>query len=322
MTQRYIRRTVILAKPEVTYGTDPTPTGANDAVLVSNMSITPLDAAYVDRALVRGFMGGSDQLVGPASLKVSFDVELAGSGTANTAPQWGDLLLGCGLAEAVLTTPNRVEYTPISSALKSLTIYYYDDGVLHKLLGAMGNCKISAKVGEIPKLMFEFTALDGGISATANATPTFTSWRTPVVMAKASTVDLAVGCTYATGALSGGTVYPSTGLELDLGNQVSFTPLLNVETVDITDRNVTGSAQFDLTPAQEVTFMNDVKAGTLTGLGLTIGTVTGNKFIIFGPQVQRTAPTKAELNGSRMHGYTLGLKPTMAGNDELRIVQV
>ena len=321
MTNRYIRRTVITAKPEVTYGVDPVPTGAADAVLVSNMSITPLDAQYIDRALVRGYMGGSDMLVGPASLKVSFDVELAGSGSAATAPQWGDLLLACGFAEASLTTPNRVEYTPISTALKSLTIYYYDDGVLHKLLGCMGTVKITAKVGEIPKFSFEFTGLDGGISAVANATPTLTAWRTPVVVSKASSVDLTLGCTYATGAISGGTVYPTSGLELDIGNQVAFTPLISTETVDITDRNITGSAQFDLTAAQEVTFMTDVKAGALTGLGLTIGTVTGNKFIIFGPAVQRTAPTKAELNGSRMHGYTLGFKPS-AGNDELRIVQV
>jgi hypothetical protein len=285
------------------------------------MSITPFEAQYADRALVRGYMGGSEQLVGPASMKVSFDVELAGSGVANTAPQWGDLLLACGFAEAVLTTPNRVEYTPVSSAFKSLTIYYYDDGVLHKLLGCMGTVKLGSKVGEIPKLSFEFTGLYGGETAVANATPTLSAWQKPVVMAKANAVDITLGCSYAAGALTGGTVYTTDGLELDVGNQVAFNALLNAETVDITDRNVTGSAQFDLTAAQEVAFMTDIKAGTTTGLGLTIGTTSGNKFILYGPAVQRTAPAKAEMNGARVLGYSLGFKP-LAGNDELRLVQV
>ena len=35
---RFIRNTVILAKTEVTYGLDPTPSGAANALLVSNLS--------------------------------------------------------------------------------------------------------------------------------------------------------------------------------------------------------------------------------------------------------------------------------------------
>lgn len=111
---RYIRNTVILAKVEVTAGTDAVPTGGADAVLVSDVSITPLDATNIDRSLIRAFFGASDQLVGTSFVRCSFTVELAGSGTAATAPQWGDLLLGCAFAEALLATPNRVEYTPTS----------------------------------------------------------------------------------------------------------------------------------------------------------------------------------------------------------------
>lgn len=321
MASRYTRNTVILAKVETTAGTDAVPTGSADAVLVSNMSITPLDAQNVNRDLVRGYFGGSEQLVATASLKASFTVELAGSAAAGTAPQWGDLLLACGMAEAVLTAPDRVEYTPVSSALKTLTIYYYDDGALHKMLGCMGNCKLSAKVGERPTLTFDFIGLDGGITAASNATPTLTSWKTPPTMTNANVVDITLASTYAAGAISGGTEYASTGLELDLGNKVAFTPMLSAEYVDITDRDVTGSMQLDLTAAEEVSFMGTVKANTTQSLALTIGTSTGNKILLHCPAVQLITPTKAEVNGRRLVGYGLRMVPS-SGNDELRIAHI
>lgn len=318
---RYIRNTLILAKVETTAGTDAVPVGATDAVLISSMSITPLDANNVDRDLIRGYFGSSEQLVGTASVKASCSVELAGSGTAATAPQWGDLLIGCAAAEALLATPNRVEYTPVSTGLKTLTIYYYDDGVLHKMLGCMGNVKLSAKVGERPMLNFDFIGLDGGVSA-ASAVGTFTAWKTPVVMTKANVVDITLGGTYSVGAITGGTVYPSTGLELDLGNASKYIPLLSSESVDITDRDSTGKVELDLTAAQEVTFAATVKANTTQSLALQIGTAAGNKIIVFAPAVQLSNYSKAEKDGRRLIGYDLRLVPTPAGsgNDEWRFI--
>ena len=317
---RYIRNTVITAKVETTYGTDAGPTGAANALLVTDMTITPLDAQNIDRNLIRGYFGGSEQLVGPASVKVNFSVELAGAGAAATAPAWGPLLLGCAMAEASLTTPNRVEYSPVSTALKSLTIYYYDDGVLHKLLGAMGTCTLSAKVGERPMLKFEFTGLDGGVSA-ASTSGTLTAWQKPIAMTKANVVDITLGLAYATGAFSGGTLYSSTGLELQLGNAVSYSPMLSNETVDITDRSMTGSMELDLSAAQEVTMMGQVKANTTQSLGITLGTVSGNKLLIYAPTVQMISPRKSELNGKRLIGFDLRLMPS-AGNDELKLISV
>jgi hypothetical protein len=46
---RYIKNTLITAKIETTPGTDAVPTGAANALLVSEMSITPLDAQNIDR---------------------------------------------------------------------------------------------------------------------------------------------------------------------------------------------------------------------------------------------------------------------------------
>jgi hypothetical protein len=315
---RYIRNTLIVAKIETVSGTDAAPTGALNAVLVTDFSITPLDAKNIDRNLVRGFFGGSEQLVGPASVKVSFSVELAGSGTAATAPAWGALLQGCAAGEGLLATPARVEYSPVSTVLKGLSIYYYDDGVLHKLLAAMGNCTLSAKVGDRPMLKFEYVGLDGGISA-ASDTGVFTPWKKPVAMTKSNVIDVTLGAAYAVGALTGGTPYNSTGLEINFGNVVNFNPMLSTETVDITDRQSTGSIELELTAAQEVAMMASVKANTTQSLGFTIGAAAGNKIIIFSPGVQLFNPKKVDLNGKRLIGYDTRYVP-LVGNDEWRIV--
>ena len=316
---RRIKNTVVTAKVETTPGLDALPTGAANAVLVSEVSVTPLDAQSIDRALIRGYFGGSEQLVGPGSVKLSYSVELAGSGAAATPPAWGQLLLGCAAAEGVLTTPARVEYTPVSTGLKTITQYYYDDGLVHKLTSSMGNCTLSAKVGERPMLRFEWTGLDGGIVVAPNPTGTFTPWKKPVSMTKANVIDITLGATYAAGALTGGTIYNSTGLELNFGNVVNFRALLSSEVVDISDRQSTATMEVELSAAQEAALMDDVKANVTRSLAFTIGTATGNKVIVFAPSVQLTNPRKSELNGNRLIGFDLRLVP-VNGNDEWRFV--
>src|SRR5512139_1458010 len=153
---RYIRNTVLLAKLEPTYGSDPTPTGAANAILVSDVTITPLNANNVNRDLIRGYFGGSSQLVGTANVEVQFTVELAGSGTATTPPAWGPLLEACGFSKTVQTA--SVDYTPISTfgASTAATLYYYLDGVLHEVNGARGTFTMDMIVGERPVMRFRF----------------------------------------------------------------------------------------------------------------------------------------------------------------------
>jgi hypothetical protein len=319
MTQsRYIKNTLVAAKLETTPGVDAGPTGAANAILATELSITPLDAQNIDRKLLRSFWGASEQLVGPGSVKVGITVELAGSGTAGTAPGWGVLMQACAAGEGLLTTPARVEYTPVNTGLKTLTIYYYDDGVLHKLLGVLGNCTLSAKVGDRPMLKYDFIGLDGGI-AVASDTGTYTPWKKPVAMTKANVVDITIGASYAAGALTGGTLYSSSGIELNLGNKVDFDALLGEETVDITDRESTGSTELKLTPAAEVANMAIVKQNTLQSMGFTIGTTAGNKIILHTPAMQMLNPKKVDRNGRRLIGYDLRYLP-INGNDEWRLV--
>lgn len=311
------RNTAILAKIETTQGTDAVPTGAANALLISDASF---DISYnnVDRSLIRGFYGGAEQLAGTRFVDMSFSVEISGSGAAGTAPAWGPLLQACGYAEAV-TASTRVDYTPVSTGQKSLTIYYSDDGVLHKALGCMGNVQFSMGAGERPLLKFTFSGIDGGTTAAANPTLTLTAWKAPLVITDANTGDIKLGGTYSAGAITGGTVYPSRGLSLDAGNKVAKIDLLGGQSIDLTDRDVTGSMQLELTAAQEVSFYADVNANTLTSVSFEHGTTAGEKVIFHAPNVQRVNPKHTDYEGRIHHTFDLRCLPT-TGNDDLRIV--
>src|SRR5574337_263212 len=173
MANRIVRNTAILAKAEVTYGTDAAPTGATNAMLVSNLSITPINAQNVSRDIIRPYLGNSEQLLGTKYVEMSFDIELAGSGTVATAPAWGPLMLACAMQE-VVTATFRVDYIPKSTALGSCTIYWHDDGVLHKATGCRGNFSIDMGVGKKPVLSFRFTGLYSTPTAAANPSVTLT----------------------------------------------------------------------------------------------------------------------------------------------------
>ncbi|HSH98879.1 MAG: phage tail tube protein [Methylophilaceae bacterium] len=315
---RFMRKLAILAKIETTYKTDSVPTGALNALLVSNVGINPLNANNVDRDLIKPYFGGSEQLVGTANKTVNFDVELSGSGAAGTAPAWGPLLRACGFAE-VVTAATRVDYTPITDNMESVTIYYYQDGALHKLLGARGTFALKAGIGERPVFSFTFTGIDGGLAAAANPAVTLTGFKTPLVVTDPNTADVTFGGAYAAGVVTGGTNYPSKGLELDCGNTVSYVPLLGGESVDVTQRAVTGSVALDLTAAQEVTFMNDVKAATLQTVSLQHGVTAGNIILLFLTGVQKIEPNYQDESGRSLNTYNLRAVP-QAGNDEFRIV--
>jgi hypothetical protein len=321
MAQRLIRKTAILAALEATYCVDATPSGAANAMLVSNLTINPLNAEWIARGIIRDYLGGSEELPGACYLEMGFDIELVGSGTAGTAPAWGPLMRAIGFAE-VITAATRVDYTPISAAFESATIYWYDDGVLHKGLGARGTAMLDMSVGQKPVISFKFICVDGGITATPVVSTTLTTFRVPQIVIDQNSGDLTFGATHATATapvLTGGTIYPSLGLQVDLGIKAQFQKMLGEQSVAVTEREVTGSAKLKLTAAQEVTFMGNVKSATKSSLGLQHGTVVGDKVLAFMPNVQLKEPTKEELNGERLCGYKLRMLP-LAGNDEFRLV--
>jgi hypothetical protein len=227
---RFERESVVLGKLESTYGTDPTPTGAANAILVGNLKPFELVANNIDRELQRGYMGASEHVVGSNYGKFSFAVEFQSSGsmTTPTKPAWNDLLQIAGFKDGVGTAGSRVEYDLVSdySTLKSMGFYLHDSGVLDKALGARADLSIDLTVGKRPLFSFDVMALNGGKTAVANATPTYTAYQKPRAVTDPNTGAVTLGCTYSAGALSGGTEYVSGGATIKLGNKLSFDDLL------------------------------------------------------------------------------------------------
>jgi len=317
---RLINKTAILAKLETTYGQDAIPSGAANALVVSNMSINNLNAEWIARGIIRDYLGGSEELPGARYKECGFDVELVGSGLSAVAPAWGPLMRSIGFAE-IITPDVRVDYVPISGNFESSTIYYYDDGVLHKLLGVRGTASLNLGVGEKPVISFKFMGIDGGDVQTPVVATTLTPWRVPQIVLDANSGKLNFGATHSVTtapSFAAGTTYPSDGLKIDLGIKAQFQKLLGGESIGISERDVTGTVKLKVSAAEEIAFLSSIKAAALTSVGLIHGTVAYDKVGVFAPAVQMKEPTKEELNGVRMIGYKLGMKPKV-GNDEIRI---
>lgn len=97
------RKRLLLAKIESVYGTDPTPTGSANAILVRNLNAQPFSGQNVSRDVIRNYLGNSDLIVAQKLSQIDFEVELAGAGAAGTAPAWAPLLKACAFAESLNT---------------------------------------------------------------------------------------------------------------------------------------------------------------------------------------------------------------------------
>lgn len=303
------RKRTLLAKTEVTYGTDSVPTGAANAILVRNLNITPLNAELVSRDLIRPYLGASEQLLASSYVQVEFEVEMAGSGTAGTAPAYGPLLLACGMT-ATTSAGVSVTYAPVSSSFSSATIYYNVDGVLHKVTGARGTVELQIQVGQIPVFRFQFTGLYNAPTDTAAPAVTYTPFQTPLAANGDNTTGFQLH-SY-TAALQ--------SLSLNVNNSVNYRTLIGAEDVQMTNREASGQAVFEAPTIAQKDYYTLALGSTLGNLAITHGTVAGNRVEIASSRVKVLNPTYQDLNGIHMMQVPFNLVPSTAGNDEFSII--
>lgn len=299
------RRRTILAKIENSYGVDATPTGSANAILVRNLNVTPLNAEVASRDLVRPYLGNSEQLIASKHVQLDFEVEMAGSGTAGTAPAYSPLLKVCGLNE--VDGVSDVVYNPVSSGFASATIYFNIDGVLHKITGARGNMEISISARAIPFMKFTITGLYNAPSDAALPSVDYSAFQTPLAANTSNT--------------TGFQFYSFNGvlesLSLNLGNAVNYRSLIGSESVIITDRQVSGTAVFEAPLTASKDFFAAALDSALGNLTITHGTSAGNKFKIDSTRIDIANPTYTDNNGIHMLSVPFVAVPSSAGNDEI-----
>lgn len=309
------RNKTLLAKVEVTYGTDPTPAGT-DAVLTSDLQIQPYAGPVVSRNLDRSTLGAQTQINTDPQVQLTFNVEIAGSGSAGTAPAYGALLEGCGFVESDGSpTGTSNVYTPVSSSWDSLTFYFYHDGQRHKITGARGNMSLSLTRGEIPRYTFTFIGIYATPTAASPTGVDVTDYVAPVAVTDTNTPTYTMGGSPLTDLVA-------ESLTIDMGNNVIKRNVINGDEVMITDRNVTGStiAEAVLTSSKDW-FTDAVESHsgiTTQTLQLVHGTTTGNIVQLDAPAVQLTTIAQNDSDGLIVYNFGMSFTPSL-GNDELTI---
>ncbi|MDD3675806.1 phage tail tube protein [Thauera propionica] len=302
-----MRNTAVLAKIETTYGTDAAPAGATDAILVSDVTARPMDMQTVDRALLRPFLGNSEQLPTQIYNGVEFSVELAGSGTAGTAPPIGKLLRGCGFAETV-TPSTSVVYAPVSTGFESLTLHVNIDGVLHKSTGARGTVSFSFKNNDRPMARFNFTGLFVPVVDAALPAVTLTAWKKPLPCNRSNTPTFNLH----------GYAAMLDDLQIDMANSVVYRGLIGgAEYVRITDRKPAGSVLMEAVKVADKDWWTSIQGAANGALEMVHGLTGGNIVEVDAPGVQLYNPSYQEQDGILMLSAQMSVNPGASGNDEL-----
>lgn len=302
----YIDKLAILAKAETNYSEDAGPTGAANALQVSNVRFTPLAGGEEKRDLIKPYMGHQGVTLTGNYRQIEFDVEMGGAGAAGDVPPYGVLIRGCGFAEQI-TEDTDVEYSPVSGGFEAASIYYFLDGKKWVMLGSRGKIAITIEPLKKPRFRFTMSGLLGTVSDTALPEAVYAGFVEPPVVSKANT-------TFSLGGLAA----PMSSLTIDGGQQIEPRFLVNYEAIEHVDRQMTGSVVLDQVLQAAKDWEGIALAGTKQELAVLHGTVAGNKVGLSGPAVQIGRMTHGD--SQRVANDTLPLIFTPdEGNDELII---
>jgi Phage tail tube protein len=285
---------VILAETEVTYGVDPIPSAATNAILVRQPSWAQEGLRMATRDAIRGSIGQLQDIYGGELRKVSFEVEVKGSGTAGTPPEIAPLLRACGMDQTIVASTS-VTYQPVSTGHESITIYFYEGGrKLHIMTGCRGNVSFSVEAGGLLLAQFDFTGHYTQATDAAQPTPTYNSTvpRTALNMAL---------------SLLGATNIVPRSFSFNLNNTIESGPSIAAadgygQTI-ITKRAVTGEIEIETELDSIIDIDSLLALGTRGAFdsGL-LGSVAGNRVRITTPASSTyvTSTSPGEGNGLRL----------------------
>lgn len=319
MSPLLTQRRVLAAAHEATIGTAESLSASEAAFNVFDAEINPsIDMS--DRP-AQGSFSNLTSIPQDYGAEVSFAVEVHGSGTeestgGESVPEWAkNFLPACGLT----TDPTSPEFTLSSapptggsdqSAVRTLTIGVYEDGVLKTIKGAMGTATFNFTAGQLARVEFTFTGVWDGHKDEALVDPDYPTVQPP---------------RWDQGSLTVGSWNPTVEtLSVDLGNNVVLrqdaTSDSGLISALITNREVTGS----LNPEAELVADHDVygdwKNVNTAALSLTIGdTGDGNTMNIDAPAFQVTSVSEGDRNGIQTDDVSFAARRSSADDDELTI---
>ena len=301
---RRFRKMALLAKIEPSYGTDSLPVAAADAILATEVNLTPLAGQDVPRDLILPYLGHQGVELTGNYMQLEFSVEAAGAGAAGTVPGYGALMRACGLSETI-TAATSVAYQPVSAGEESVSLYFNQDGVRHVALGCRGSFQVAFTPNQIPRFRYTLMGLLGTVSDTALPAANLNSFQNPVPVSKSNTSLSFHGASRIAESLS-----------IDLGVQTAPRFLIGDERVQITDRQTTGTAVLEAAAMSAVNWFDIARAKTRAALQLVHGSTAGHIVQIDAPNVQIGRPSQGQTDGIVNYSLPLMLTPD-SGDDEI-----
>jgi len=242
MTMAFKTKTRLLAvNVESTYGTAAT-VGASQVVFAYDIKFSPNVEEWA-RDPHRPSLSEMAPVAGRRHASITFKTALMGSGTVDTAPQgWGSLIQAAGWAETV-DAGVSVSYDPATTALKSVTVKAWLDGISVRLRGCrVQTCAIELLSGQPVMMNWTLVGLwdpetdADAVKDEANVVPDALT----AIIPKAFRAALLTVDTYAAIV---------ERMSLSINNTLAIVPEANtagsIVRVDITGRSVSGEMDIE-----------------------------------------------------------------------------
>lgn len=305
-----VREQAIFVELEATYGTAETLVGA-DVVQVQNLKVNPIaDLEFQEREIIRASLNPAKGVYTGALMEFSFDVELKGSGTAGTAPRFGDLLQACAMEETIVASTS-VTYKPESdlSAHKGVTIGYKEGGNYRIAKGCRGTFTINMSARKTALISFTMKGRIQSESVAAAPTPSEETTIPPVFM----------GATFQVG----GYAAPIQALTADIGNTVAVSDNPNnadgFGSIYITARATKGSLNPETELISTKDYIGILRAGTNQAIQTgVIGATAGNRWAVSFPAAYFREISQAERTSLLCYDIGFGAAES-SGDDEISI---
>jgi len=294
-------KALLLVKQETTYGTDATPSAAANAIIATIPQIEIIGNNRT-RNLVMPGLGMPAGVNVAEGVKISFSTELKASTAPGEPTAISPLFEACGLTMTDGTSTVTFARNSDFASAASVTIWFYKDGILHKIQGARGTFKFNFKVNEIMMIDFEFTgkyALTNIIDQSIASGATYES-QAPIVFRNAN---------FAINSYAG----LIESFEFDLGNTISARRSANESTgisqYVITNNQISGSVDPEvvlLATFNPFDLYNDSTAVAITVTGYDDNSGTEVTYAL--AAVQLDVPKYAARDNITV--YNLGFKST------------
>ena len=300
---------IILVKPEAGYAVDAAPTGASNAMLLTDVQLQPMEGDDVSRNLELPYLGAQGSVPTGLRAVLTGSFELVGSGTAGEPPAWGPMLRACAVAE-VITADTSVEYVPVSDDHESVSIHFHIGPSRHVLLGARGTATISLNAQGIPVGKVTMTGLFTLPADQARPAIDLSQFQVPQAATKANTPVFTIG----------GAPFVLRSYELNLGNDVQPRLLVGTERIIIVDRAEKLTATVEAVPYATYNPFAIARDRTQQEIVIEHGTIAGRTVAINIGQAEQDRPGGLGQSQNIVEwGLSFTPIPTSAGNDQWSI---